>query len=52
VPLYWIVDPDARTAEAWTPADRFPRLEREALEWSPGAAEPFRLRLEKLFRPL
>lgn len=41
IPLYWILDPDARQAEVWTPADAFPRLERERLSWHPeGAAEP------------
>ena len=50
VPLYWIVDVDARSVEAWTPELRFPRVEHEALRWQPdGAAEPFVLPLEELF---
>jgi Uma2 family endonuclease len=53
VPLYWVVDGDARTVEVWTPADDFPSVERERLEWRPaGASEPFALGLEELFRPV
>jgi Uma2 family endonuclease len=53
VPLYWVVDGDAHSVEVWTPADDFPRVEREALVWHPaGAREPFTLGLEELFRPL
>ena len=53
VPLYWVVDGDERAVEVWTPADDFPAVERERLEWRPGAAtEPFTLRLEELFRPV
>ncbi len=41
IPEYWIVDPDTRTVEIWTPADRTPRLERQRLRWSPeGAPAP------------
>jgi Uma2 family endonuclease len=53
VPLYWIVDGDARQVEVWTPAVHFPTLERDRLYWQPaGAATPFTLPLEELFRPL
>jgi Uma2 family endonuclease len=53
VPLYWVVDGDDRSVEVWTPADDFPRVERDRLEWHPdGAGEPFALNLEALFRPL
>jgi Uma2 family endonuclease len=53
VPLYWVVDGDERTVEVWTPADDFPAIERERLQWWPvAAAESFTLRLEELFRPL
>jgi Uma2 family endonuclease len=53
VPLYWILDADERSVEAWTPEDRFPRIEREQLRWQPdGASEPFSLALEELFRPV
>jgi Uma2 family endonuclease len=51
VPLYWILDADDRHAEVWTPADEFPRFEREQLVWHPdGALTPFVLSLEELFR--
>jgi Uma2 family endonuclease len=53
IPSYWIVDPDERQVEIWSPADTFPRVERERLIWHPvGAARPFVLALEELFRPI
>ena len=53
VPLYWLVDGDERSVEVWTPADDFPTIERERLDWqAPGARIPFTLTLEELFRPL
>jgi Uma2 family endonuclease len=53
VPLYWIVDPDQRQAEVWTPTDQFPIVTRERLEWAPpGAPAAFSLALPELFRPL
>ena len=53
VPVYWIVDPDERMVEIWTPADAFPAFERERLAWHPvGAGRPFAIELQDLFRPL
>ena len=53
VPLYWIVDGDERQVEVWTPVDAFPRLERDRLVWQPdGAAAPFSLKLQELFRAI
>lgn len=53
VPLYWIVDGDARRVEVWTPADSFPAFEEGRLVWHPaGAAEPFRVELSDLFRSI
>jgi Uma2 family endonuclease len=53
VPLYWIVDTEVRQVEVWTPDAEFPRIERETLAWHPsGAATPFRIGLEELFRPV
>ena len=53
VPLYWLIDADAQVAEVWTPADRFPRVEREALVWVPeGTGAPFVLPLAELLQPL
>jgi hypothetical protein len=53
VPVYWIVDADARPTEAWTPEARFPAVEHERLTWHPaGASAPLTLELDELFRPL
>jgi Uma2 family endonuclease len=53
VPLYWVVDGDARAVEIWTPADDFPLVERERLVWHPpGATHPLAIALGDLFRPL
>jgi Uma2 family endonuclease len=35
IPLYWVVDPDARAVEVWTPAATFPQVEREQIPWKP-----------------
>jgi Uma2 family endonuclease len=51
VTTYWLVDPDARAIEVWTPDATFPVVERERVTWHlAGAAEPLRLMLEELFR--
>ena len=53
VPLYWVVDPETRTAEVWTPDAHFPAIERETLVWHPaGALEPFTSDLAALFAAL
>jgi Uma2 family endonuclease len=53
VPLYWIVDPDQKAVEVWTPEAQFPSVERERVGWQPNEAEePFVLELEELFRPI
>jgi len=53
IPLYWMVDPNERHVEVWTPSDTFPSFERERLVWRPaGAAGPFTLALADLFRPI
>lgn len=53
VPLYWIVDPENKVIEGWTPEARFPALERERVTWQPaGAGEQFVLELSELFRPI
>jgi Uma2 family endonuclease len=53
IPYYWIVDPDERQVEIWSPADTFSKIERERLVWHPdGAARPFEFSLEELFRPI
>jgi len=51
VPTYWIVDPDRRCVEVWTPEAAFPAVEWEAVTWRPaGADEALTIRLEELFR--
>jgi len=51
IPLYWLVDADARTVEVWTPDRHFPVTETESIAWHPeGAAEPLMIKLGELFR--
>ncbi len=51
VPAYWIVDPDRREVEIWTPADTFPTVERERVTWRLAeAGEGLVLELEELFQ--
>jgi Uma2 family endonuclease len=53
VPMYWVIDADAGTAEIWTPVDRFPRMEAERLVWkAPEASRPFEMRLADLLKPI
>jgi Uma2 family endonuclease len=53
VPLYWIVDGEARQVEVWTPEDVFPRIERDRLIWRlEGAGARFTLSLQELFRAI
>ena len=50
---YWIVDPDTRSVEVWTPQDELPQVERERVVWHPpGVDEPLAVELDELFRPL
>jgi len=51
IPLYWLVDADAKVVEVWTPESPFPVTEHEETRWQPeGAAEPLVIRLSELFR--
>lgn len=53
VPLYWVIDPANRSAEVWRQVDLFPHTQNDCLVWTPnGAAEPFEMPLEELFRPI
>ena len=53
VPLYWVVDGDAKLVEVWTPDTQFPTTESQTLVWEPsGASQPFQLNLGELFRPV
>ena len=50
VPLYWIVDLDARAVETWLPDALQPTIVRDRLEWHPsGAPKPFTLDLPEYF---
>ena len=51
VPVYWLVDPDARAVEIWTPDAAFPVVEHASVSWHPtGAGEPLVIALPELFR--
>ena len=53
IPRYWIVDPEERAVEVWTPTATIPAVERERLTWTaPGDDASFTLDLAELFRPL
>jgi Uma2 family endonuclease len=53
VPVYWMMDPDVRLVEIWTPLDSTPALERERLVWRPeGSLGPFTIELAEQFRPI
>jgi Uma2 family endonuclease len=53
VPSYWIVDPDEKLVEVWTPEDQFPAVERERVTWKPqGVEQEFVLDLGELFKPI
>jgi Uma2 family endonuclease len=53
VPLYWIVDPEQKFAEVWTPEAQFPSIERECLVWTQeSAAQACVLDLGELFKPI
>lgn len=53
VGVYWVADTDGAFAEVWRPDSVQPEFVRDRLVWQPaGAAEPFVLELEELFRPI
>jgi Uma2 family endonuclease len=53
VELYWVVDPQTRTVEAWTPATDLPTPVGDTLRWHPaGVIEPFTLPVAAIFRDL
>ncbi len=53
IPFYWIVDPDDKSVEVWTPETKFPTIERERVVWEPeGASEPLAIELKQLFQPI
>jgi Uma2 family endonuclease len=53
IPSYWIVDPDEKLVEVWSPDAHFPSVERRFTRWKPeGAEKELVLDLEELFRPI
>jgi Uma2 family endonuclease len=53
IPFYWIVDPDEKLVEVWTPESLLSTVERERVKWKPeGVEEEFVLDLEELFKPI
>ena len=52
IPTYWVVDPERRAIEVWTPDASTPSVEPERVTWAPtGARAPFTLTVAELFRP-
>jgi Uma2 family endonuclease len=52
-PVYWIVDPDEKLIEVWTPGDLRPATRKDRVVWLPkGAEEPLTIEIEELFRKL
>jgi Uma2 family endonuclease len=46
----WLVDPDLRQVEVWTPEAAFPRVEHMRLDWTPpGGAATLAIELAPLF---
>jgi Uma2 family endonuclease len=53
VPAYWIVDPDQKLVEIWTPDDVQPSTVRDRVVWlADGAQEPLTVELAQLFEPI
>jgi len=51
IPFYWIVDPDEKVVEVWTPDNQFPTVERDCVRWKPaGVGQEFVVNLAKLFK--
>jgi Uma2 family endonuclease len=53
ISCYWIVDPDEKLVEVWTPESLFPTVERDRVRWKPeGVKQEFVLDLGELFKPI
>jgi len=53
VPVYWMVDPDAKLVEVWTPDDALPATRSDWVTWHPaGATEPLTIQLGELFQAI
>lgn len=52
IPVYWIIDPEQRRAEVWTPDATEPTYETARLTWHPpGASEGLSIELSAVFPP-
>ncbi|HKS06837.1 MAG TPA: Uma2 family endonuclease [Gemmatimonadaceae bacterium] len=52
IPVYWVVDGDARRALVWTPASAEPVTVTDTLRWQPRAdIEPLEIPLDEVFPP-
>jgi Uma2 family endonuclease len=50
IPVYWIVDPDARLVECWTPEDKRPAVIAAILTWRPEEdIPPLEINLPEFF---
>jgi Uma2 family endonuclease len=53
VPVYWIVDPEGKAVEVWTPEATRPIISATQVAWSPaGAEESLVVDLTELFKPV
>jgi len=53
IPHYWIVDPDRKLVEVWTPNDTQPTVQKDRVVWAPNAAEePLNIDLAELFKEI
>lgn len=53
IPAYWVVDPDHRQVEVWTPDATTPTPERDTVRWYPDpSVPPLDIDLRLLFKPL
>jgi Uma2 family endonuclease len=51
VETLWLIDPERRLVETWTPDQMLPAVEAERVRWQPiGAMQPLTVVLEDLFR--
>ncbi|MEX0691190.1 MAG: Uma2 family endonuclease [Gemmatimonadales bacterium] len=50
VPVYWVVDPDARMVEVWRPGDDRPEVVTEVLVWDAAPGVPLMVSLDQVFQ--
>ena len=53
VGVLWLVEPERKVVEVWTPEATFPTIEAERVTWHPaGTPEPLVVNLKELFAPI